>query len=252
MSFLIFALGLVSALAAAFAASRIAGSADRRPAAAYGLSGFFIAFLVFGGALQTQVLYVHPTGAFAAALGPEGIFMAFAGLSALAAIATGAGLTAAWIALVNRGEQAAGRLKTTGIVLLFSLSITILAAPFLIQNQLTIERSIDASEAEIEAFKTSYKSGLDRLTALGALSRIEIGDDAVTHFIGDPLYQVGEEGLAEYARAAMIYHTQILGNEAIPVILRDSATETKIGTFRTDNVFVVHTDLASPQRSAIR
>jgi len=238
MTFLTSALGLLGAMIAALAASRAAAAAERRPAAALGVCGFVIAILAYGGVLQALVLFVHPKGALAASMGPEAVFAAFAVLAALAAAVTGGGAIYAWLAI--SGNQAGGRFRTAGLSLLFSLAVTILAAPFLIQNQMTIERSIDANEAEIEAFKMSYTSGLEKLTALGALSRIEIGDDAVTHYIGGPLYKVGEEGLAEYARAAMIYHTHILGRPPMPVVLRDSATEAKIGTFRIDNVFVLH------------
>jgi len=233
-------LGLVFACVAALAAYRIATSAERKPAAAYGLCALVVSVLVYGGALQTLILYVNTSGPIASGLRAEAVYAAFAALSGLFAAGVGIASIALWTRLTRSTEAGAGRLKTSGLALLFSVAVTILAAPFLIQNQITIERSIDANLAEIAAFKQSYTNGLEKLTRMGALSRIEVGDDAVTHYIGDPLYKVGEQGLAEYARAAMIYHTQVLGNEAMPVVLRDSTTEAKIGTFRTDSVFVVH------------
>ena len=130
---------------------------------------------------------------------------------------------------------------TLGGTALFSLAACILAAPLLIQNQFAIGRAISANEAEISAFTRSYKAGLERLSKIGALSRIEVDDAAVTHYIGGPLYEVGPDGLAKYARAAMVYQTLILGEPAKPVILRDALTEDAIGTFRTDGVFVVQT-----------
>lgn len=250
MPFFTTILGLVVASIAAIAGTRIAAAAERRPAAAFGLCAFFIAILAYGGALQTLILYVHPYTALTAVTGPEAVYTAFAGISALAAVILGAGLVAAWIRLTRTAAYPAGRLRTAGFALLFSATITILAAPFLIHNQITIERSIEANVAEIEAFRQSYTNGLEKLTKLGALSRIEVGDDAVTHYIGDPLYKLGDKGLAEYARAAMIYNTQVLGNDAMPVILRDSTTDAKIGTFRIDNVYVVHTDVAHPGTDA--
>lgn len=234
-------LGLIVASIAAVAASRIAASADRHPSAAFGLCAFFVAVLVYAGTLQSLILYVHPNGTFTATIGPEMVYAAFAGIAALAAVILGTSLVAAWTRLTR--TPATGRLRTCGFAVLFSFAITILAAPFLVQNQITIERSVKANIAEIEAFKQSYTAGLEKLNRIGALSRIEVGDGSVTHYIGDPLYKIGEKGLAEYARAAMIYHTQVLGNDAMPVVLRDAATDAKIGTFRVDNVFVVHTEI---------
>jgi hypothetical protein len=239
MTYLIVVLGISGSLAAAFASARMARAADRRPAASFGLCGFVLSLLAYGGALQALVRFVHPTGAVAA-FGPEAVFLIFTGLAGLIAIAAAVGIVGAWIRLVRPAGEAASRFKTTGLAVLFSLAAVILAAPFLIHNQIAIERSLDANEAEIQAFSTSYRNGLEKLTALGALNRIEIGDEAVTHYVGGPLYEVGKQGLAEYARAAMVYHTRVLGNAPAPVILRDSATETKIGTFRTDGVFVIH------------
>jgi hypothetical protein len=246
MTYLSVVLGLISALAAGLVAARIAASAGRRPASVFGICGFVLGLLVYGGVLQTLVLYVHPT-AVAAAIGPETVFLGFTGAACLSAVAAGAGVVLAWIALVRTGERPAGRLKTTGFALLFTLAAAILAAPFLIHNQITIEQSIEANEAEINAFSTSYKSGLDKLTRIGALSRIEVDDTAVTHYVGGPLYKIGEKGLAEYARAAMIYHTRVLGHAPVPVVLRDTETEARIGTFRTDGVFVVHMASIPPQ-----
>jgi hypothetical protein len=240
-------LGLTVAGIAAIAASRIAASAERRPAAAFGLCAFFIAALAYAGVLQTLILYVHPSGPLAAAVGPEAVYTALAGIAALSAVLLGTTLILAWTRLTRTAAHPAGRFRTSGFALLFSAAITILAAPFLIQNQLTIERSVAANIAEIEAFKQSYTNGLEKLSRIGALSRIEVGDDAVTHYIGGPLYKIGDKGLAEYARAAMIYHTQVLGNEPMPVVLRDSTTETEIGTFRVDNVYVVHTDVVQSE-----
>lgn len=249
-------LGLIVAAIAAVAASRIAVAADRRPAAAFGLCAFFIAVLAYAGVLQTLILYVRTSVTLSKVMGPEAVYAAFAGTAALSAVILGTTLIAAWIRLTRAPAPTAWRFRTCGFAILFSLAITILAAPFLIQNQITIERSVKANIAEIEAFRRSYTTGLEKLNRIGALSRIEIGDEAVTHYIGDPLYKIGEKGLAEYARAAMIYHTQVLGNDAMPVILRDAASETKIGTFRVDNVFVVHTEIVqsdiADQAPAIR
>jgi len=246
MTYLSVVLGLISALAAGLAAARIAASAGRRPVAGFGICGFVLGLLVYGIVLQNLVLYVHPTD-MTAAVGPETVFLAFTGAACLSAIAAGAGIVLAWVALVGTGDRPAGRFKTTGLAMLLTLAVTILAAPFLIHNQIAIERSIEANEAEISAFSTSYKNGLEKLTELGALTRIEVGDDEVTHYVGGPLYKVGEKGLAEYARAAMIYNTRVLGNAPVPVVLRDATSEAKIGTFRTDGVFVVHMAQIPPQ-----
>ncbi len=246
MTYLSVVLGLISALAAGLAAARIAASAGRRPVISFGACGFVLGLLVYGIVLQTLVLYVHPT-ALSATVGPEAVFLGYTGVACLSAIAAAIGVALAWIAVARPADRPAGRFKTAGLAVLFTLAVTILAAPFLIHNQLAIERSIDANEAEIRAFSASYKNGLEKLTAIGALSRIEVGDDTVTHYVGGPLYKIGERGLAEYARAAMVYHTQVLGHAPVPVVLRDATTEAKIGTFRTDGVFVVQMAPIPPQ-----
>ena len=252
MTLLTSALGLASGLLAGLAATWVASAANRRPATAFGICGFFIAILVYGISLQSLVLHANPRAVLGVELTAEMVFLSFAACSALLASGLGAGLVALWCAVVRPSEQGPSRFKTAGMALLFSLALLILAAPFLVQNQITIERSIDAREAEIKAFTASYKNGLERLTKIGALTRIEIGDEAITHFVGDPLYAIGEKGMAEYARAALIYHTMVLGNEPMPVVLRDTATETKIGTFRLDGVYVVHATTDRPAEAANR
>lgn len=240
MTLLTSALGLAGGLLAGFAATWVAGAANRKPAIAFGICGFFIAILIYGASLQSLVLHANPRGVLGFDMSAEMVFLAFAACSAMVAAGIGGGLVALWCAVVRPSESAPSRFKTAGLSLLFSLSLLILAAPFLVQNQLTIERSIDAREAEIEAFTASYKNGLERLTKIGALTRIEIGDEAITHFVGDPLYSIGEKGMAEYARAALIYHTMVLGNEPMPVVLRDTDTDAKVGTFQLDGIYVVH------------
>ncbi len=251
MQFLTVVLGFGSALAAAFLAFRIAAGADRRPAAAFALSAAFIAGLLYLAVLQGLVLYFHPKALLPASMAPETVFLLYAGTTSLIGIAAGAGLVAAWIALTRRQEQPA-RFKTLGLALLFSLAISILAAPFLIENQLVIGRAIKANEAEINAFSQSYKAGLAKLVKIGALRRIEVEDDTVTHYIGGPLYQIGAKGLAEYARAAMVYNTLVLGKAPRSIVLRDATTEAPIGTYRPDGVFVLQTTRDLSQAKADR
>ena len=239
MDFLAIALGIGSATAAAAAARRVAVGLGRTPASAFALSAFILGALIYVGTLQGLMLYGLPAGGLTADFGPETMLFAYAALAALAAIAGGTALIAAWLAI--RGREAPSRFKSFGLAALFSLAACILAAPLLIQNQLAIGRAISANEAEISAFTRSYKAGLERLSKIGALSRIEVDGAAVTHYIGGPLYEVGADGLAKYARAAMVYQTLVLGDPAKPVVLRDALTEDAIGTFRTDGVFVVQT-----------
>jgi hypothetical protein len=241
MQFLIVVLGFGSAAAAALAASRIATRAGRRPGAAFGLSAFFLAGLGYVAALQALVLYGLPHGLLPVPLAPETTFLIYAALTSALAVALGAGLVAAWIAVSGASRAAPSRFKAFGLAALFSLAVGILAAPFLIQNQLAIGRAVSANESEIQAYRTSYKAGLEKLATIGALHRIDVDDDAVTHYIGGPLYQVGAKGLAEYARAAMVYQTLVLGADARPVVLRDAITEDRIATYSADGVFVVQT-----------
>lgn len=240
MEFLTAALGIGSALAAALVAARIAVAADRRPAAAFGLPAFFIAALLYVALLQGLVLYLHPKHLLPASLTPETVFLIYAAATALISIATAAALVAAWVALTRRPEQPA-RFKAFGLAVLFSLALCILAAPFLIQNQLVIGRAISANEAEINAFARSYKANMAKLVKMGALSRIQVEDDAVTHYIGGPLYKLGARGLAQYARAAMVYNTLVLGKTPRSIVLRDAVTEAKIGTYSPDGTFVLQT-----------
>jgi hypothetical protein len=238
MQFVTVALGLGSGLSAALIAARVAAAADRRPAAAFGIAAFFIAGLVYVTALQLGTLRAHPSALMPASLGPEAAFLVYAGATALLAVTAAAGIVGGWVLVMRRG-QAAGRFKTFGLAVLFSLALCILSAPFLIQNQLLITRAVRANEAEIKAFTASYTAGLEKLVKWGALSRIEIGDEAITHFIGGPLYRVGPEGLAEYARAAMVYHTLVLGQAPKPVILRDADSGARVATYQPGGHFFV-------------
>ena len=247
MDLLAIALGICSAAAAAVAARRIALRLGRSPAAAFALSTFFLSGLLYAATLQALVLYGLPSGILPVPPAPEATFLAYVALAAVVSVAAGVGMVGAWLAVARTAEDRPSRLKTFGLATLFSLAVTILAAPYLIQNQLAIGRAISANEAEISAFTSSYRTGLERLAKVGALSRIEVDDTAVTHYIGEPLYETGAEGLAKYAKAAMVYQTIVLGEAEKPVVLRDAVTEDRIGTFRPDGVFVVQTsrDLGS-------
>ena len=186
------------------------------------------------------MLYFHPKALLPASLAPETVFLLYAGTTSLIGIAVRRG-PGRRLDRAYPPPGAARRFKTLGLALLFSLAISILAAPFLIENQLVIGRAIKANEAEINAFSQSYKAGLAKLVKIGALRRIEVEDDTVTHYIGGPLYQIGAKGLAEYARAAMVYNTLVLGKAPRSIVLRDATTEDPIGTYRPDGVFVLQT-----------
>jgi hypothetical protein len=251
MDFLAIALGIVGATVAAIVARRIALWVGRGPSAAFAFSAFILGALAYAGTLQGLILYGLPGDVLSSDLAPETRLLAYTGLAGLVSIAGGAGTVAVWLAVRSR-DVAPSRFKTFGLAALFSLAACILAAPLLIQNQLAIARAISANEAEISAFTSSYKAGLERMAKIGALSRIEAGDDAVTHYIGGPLYSLGVDGLVKYARAAMIYQTLVLGEAAKPVVLRDAVTEDPVGTLRTDGVFVVQTKRNLSQADAKR
>ena len=99
MDILTIVLGLAGATAATFAARRIAARLGRSPAAAFGLSAFFLSGLLYVAALQTLMLYGLPSGMLPVARAPEATFLAYAVLAAIFSIAAGVGMVAGWIAV---------------------------------------------------------------------------------------------------------------------------------------------------------
>ena len=87
MDILTIVLGLAGATAATFAARRIAARLGRSPAAAFGLSAFFLSGLLYVAALQTLMLYGLPSGMLPVARAPEATFLAYAVLAAIFSIA---------------------------------------------------------------------------------------------------------------------------------------------------------------------
>lgn len=240
-----FGFGLLAAIIAAVMAAGIARRRYRHPAAAYAVAALFLSGIAYIALLQTALLHLRPETFGAVNISPATLYIAYSGACAALSILVTTALVSAFTAIGRPTSGETGRVAPYARVALFAAVIMIVAAPFLVQNQLTIGRAAAANNAEIAALRTSYKAGLDRLVKLGVVRRIEVDDQIVTHYVTEPLFELGPQRLAEYARASMIYQSFVSGQSPKPVVLRNANTDSKIGTYRTDGVFVLESNFTT-------
>lgn len=234
-----FGFGLLAAGAAAVMATGIARRRYRHPAAAYGVAALFLNGIAYIALLQTAFLHLRPESIGMGDFPPATLYIAYSAACAAASVLLTIGLVSGFTAIQRPATGESGRIAPYARVALFATVVMIIAAPFLVQNQLAIGRAAAANNAEIAALRTSYKAGLDRLVKLGVVRRIEVDDETVTHYVSEPLFALGPQRLAEYARASMIYQSYVSGQTPKPVVLRNAENDSKIGTYRTDGVFVL-------------
>lgn len=234
-----FGFGLLAAVIAAVMAAGIARRRYRHPAAAYAVAALFLNGIAYIAILQSALLHLPPETIGLAGFAPATLYIAYSGASAAGSVLVTVGLVSAFTAIGRPGTGETGRAAPYVRVAVFAAVVMIIAAPFLVQNQLAIGRAAAANNAEIAALRTSYKAGLDRLVKLGVVRRIEVDDQTVTHYVSEPLFELGPQRMAEYARASMIYQSYVSGQSPKPVVLRNAANDRKIGTYRTDGVFVL-------------
>ena len=239
--------GVMGAILVGFSMQRLARRWDRHPAALLSTAAVLLFGILFAALLQALVMYVDPQSTALASARPEIVYLAYAGVAAAAAASGALGLTALFVrAFGHKDATHAGR-KSGLKAAIIGILIAVAAIPFLVQNQIAIGRAIAANEAEIAALRTSYTAGLERLVKLGVVKKIEVSDTAVTHFVTAPLYDLGVRGLAEYAKASLIYHIYVTNGEPKPVVIRNADTGRKIGTYHADGVFMVAADHDMPR-----
>lgn len=236
--------GVIGVLLSGLAAGLIASRLGRRPPAAFSIAALFLSAVLYILSLQALVLYLRPDPFGLGQLQPVKLYLYYAGASAFFSFSLSTGVMAISVALARAG--ASGRFGAYARAVVFSLVLVILSGPLVIHNQFAIGRAIAANEAEIAALRASYKAGLDKLSKLGIVRKIEVDETAVTHFVTKPLYNLGVRRMAEYARASLIYHLHVAGGEAKPIVLRDAITNERIATYRTNGVFELASDSHYP------
>ncbi|MCG8544242.1 MAG: hypothetical protein MJE12_08555 [Alphaproteobacteria bacterium] len=238
--------GVIGAATAAFAVSCLARRWNRHPAAGLGTAAVVLFGIIYIASLQLLVLYVDPQSTALSAARAETVYLAYAGVGAAISVLVALGLMAGLIRLIAPRPATDTNGKPGLKIAIISVLIALGAAPFLVQNQLTIGRAIAANEAEITALRTSYTAGLERLVKLGIVKKIAVNEDAVTHYVTAPLYELGARGLAEYAKASLIYHIYVTNGEPKPIVIRDADTGREIGTYHADGVFLLAADAQTP------
>ena len=237
-----FGFGILAATIAAVAAAAIARRRHRHPAAAYAVAALFLNGIMYIVLLQASLLHLRPETLGVGSFPPATLYVAYSAVCATGSVLISTILVSAFTAIGRPTAGETGRVAPYARMALFTAVIMIIAAPFLVQNQLAIGRAAAANNAEIAALRTSYKAGLDRLVKLGVVRRIEVNDQNVTHYVSEPLFELGPQRLAEYARASMIYQSYNSGQSPKPVVLRNAENDRKIGTYRTDGVFVLESN----------
>ena len=243
--------GIIGAATAAFAVNCLARRWNRPPAAGLGIAAVVLFGIIYIAALQLLVLYVDPQSTVLSAARAETVYLAYAyaGVGAAISVLVALGLMAGLIRLIAPRPDADAMGKPGLKIAVISVLIALGAAPFLVQNQSTIGRAIAANEAEIAALRTSYTAGLERLVKLGIVKKIAVSDDAVTHYVTAPLYELGARGLAEYAKASLIYHIHVTNGEPKPIVIRNADTGREIGTYHADGVFLLAAGEQTPERT---
>ncbi len=245
-------LGIVGSLATAITVCVLAARRGFRAWSAAGLVTMLLFGLIFGGVLQIFAMAVDPAPLSAVLIQPETLYLAYAATSAVLAFVVTVGLSNAVLGMIDRQGQPRGHGAAALRWAVFAMIAAAVAGPILIHNQSSIDRALVANEAEIAALRTTYKDGLERLMQIGAVTKIHVGDNAITHFIAKPLYALGEKRLAEYAKASMIYNVYVAGNEPKPIVLRNAATTQRIGVFGMDGVYTVDPNRHAPRNAKLQ
>lgn len=245
-------LGIAGSLITAITVCVLAARRGFRAWSAAGLITMFLFGMLYTGVLQILVMAVDTAPLSVVLIQPEHLYLAYAGASAGLAFVMTVGLSIATLAVIRRNGHELGRPQTLLRWAVFAMIAAAVAGPILVHNQLSIDRALIANEAEITALRTTYKDGLDKLMRLGAVTKIQVGDTAITHFIAKPLYALGEKRLAEYAKASMIYNVYVAGNEPKPIVLRNAVTAQRIGVFGMDGVYTVDPNRHKPRNAIFR
>jgi len=245
-------LGIAGSFVTAITVCVLAARRGYRAWSAAGLISMFLFGLLYTGVLQVMVMAVDAAPLSVVLIQPEYLYLAYAGASAGLAFAMTVCLSIATLNMIRRSGQKFGRTEVLLRGAVFAAIAVAVAGPILIHNQLSIDRAVVANEAEISALRTTYKDGLERLMRIGAVTKIQVGDSAITHFIAKPLYGLGEKRLAEYAKASMIYNVYVAGNEPKPIVLRNAVTAQRIGVFGMDGVYTVDPNRHAPHNATLR
>lgn len=244
--------GIAGSLITAFAVSVLAAKRDHGAWPAFGLAAALVYGVFYVGVLQSLVLLADPRPLPVTMINPEYLLLAYAGVGAATAFLITGGLALASMATLGRTAYKTSKSKAFLRAAILSLLVIAISAPILVNNQLTIERAFAANQAEIAALRTTYKAGLERLIKLGAVRKIEVGDDAITHYIDESLYGLGDKWLADYAKSSMIYHVYVAGREPKPIVLRNASTTQRIGVYGTEGVYVIDSAYQTPQKANVR
>lgn len=246
------ALGIAGSLVTAIIVCVLAARRGFRAWSAAGLFTMFLFGLLYTGVLQVLVMAVDTAPLSVVLIQPEKLYLAYAGASASLAFAMTVCVSIAAMAMIRRSGRKSGRTEMLLRGAMIAVLVAAIGGPILIHNQLSIDRAIVANEAEISALRTTYKDGLERLIRLGAVTKIQVGDGAITHFIAKPLYTLGEKRLAEYAKASMIYNVYVAGNEPKPIVLRNAETAQRIGVYGMDGVYTVDPNRHTQRSATLR
>ena len=104
--------------------------------------------------------------------------------------------------------------------------------------------------AVLEAAGTKAERTLSRLRDIGALTRIDAGQEKLVHHVRGQFLDLPNDVVKEYMRAALFHHIHFDGGRIKPVILRVSETDREIASLSPNGRFR-RSRAAEPQLSSL-
>ena len=243
----ILGIGIVGAILTLSAIYVAAFRWKRRSGFAYSLSCLLFYSLLFLATFQHSVLNADPRPIdleFGAALL---LLLGQAAFSAAGVAGFSVVLFGAYLALLPRLDRPVDRVKSQAGCAVFC----ILAAAFFNPGA-AVKKLIDTddpsasiyaaglaaveSERAVAAIRRATET-LDKLMALGVITRIEKTEQAVTHFVAASFLDLPNDVVEEYARAALVHHIHKEYGAPKPVVLRETGTGRQIAIRERDGRF---------------
>ena len=217
----------------------------RRSGFAYGLSCQLVYSLLFLATFQHSILNAEPRPIdleFGAAV------LLVLGQAAFSAIGV-AGFTVVifgtYLALLPRLDRPVDSVKSQAGCAVFCILAAAFFNPGAAVKKLADDPSTSIyaaglaaveSERTVAAIKQATET-LEKLLALGVVTRIETTDQAVTHFVTASFLDLPNDVVEEYARAALVHHIHKESGTPKPVVLRETGTGRQIAIREQDGRF---------------
>lgn len=154
---------------------------------------------------------------------------------------------AAYLAMMGPLEFPAKRVNSYAGCAIFCFVVSILFNPInaVRKNEpatpsIYIAAMTDPTPERIEAARAAAVQTLNKLRAIGALTKIEVDETTLTHHVRGQFLDLPNDVVKEYMRAALFHHVHVEGKKPKRVVLRVSDSAREIAQLDPDGRFRRH------------